>query len=63
LPHAQEDEAWFEKGKELYEDQCVTCHGDSGEGVDGAYDGPLEGDLSLRRLKDYIVKTMPEDDA
>jgi len=59
---AQDNDAWFAKGKELYLDQCATCHGENGEGVEGAYDDPLEGDLSLRRLKDYVVKTMPEDD-
>ncbi|QEG23067.1 DUF1592 domain-containing protein [Mariniblastus fucicola] len=60
--NAQVEEPWFAKGKELYVDQCATCHGDQGQGVEGAYENTLEGDLSLRRLKDYIVKTMPEDD-
>lgn len=59
---AKQDEAWFAKGKELYLDQCATCHGEQGEGVDGAYEHTLEGDLSLRRLKDYVAQTMPEDD-
>ena len=59
---SQEKDDWFEQGKELYADQCATCHGEHGEGVEGAYDNTLTGDLSLRRLKDYVVKTMPEDD-
>jgi len=59
---AQEKEPWFEKGKELYLDQCATCHGDHGEGVEGAYEDPLEGDLPVRMLSEYVDKTMPEDD-
>ncbi len=53
---------WFAKGKEIYADQCATCHGDQGEGVEGAYNSPLQGDLSKKRLLEYIDKTMPEDD-
>ena len=43
---SQEQEPWFAKGKEIYLDQCATCHGDMGQGVDGAYESALEG-LSL----------------
>lgn len=57
---AQDD--WFEKGEEIYADQCASCHGDQGEGSEGAYENPLHGDLSKKRLLEYIDKTMPEDD-
>ena len=59
---AQENQPWFAQGKEQYLDQCAACHGEQGEGVEGAYEHPLKGDQSLRRLASYIVETMPEDD-
>ena len=59
---AQEQEPWFAKGKEIYLDQCASCHGDMGQGVDGAYENALEGDKSLSQLSEYVAETMPEDD-
>jgi len=49
-------------GKAIYARLCAECHGDRGQGVDGEYDDPLKGELSLEALAKDIDKTMPEDD-
>jgi len=41
--------------------QCASCHGKDGMGVDGEYDEPLVGERTLRSLARKIEKTMPED--
>ncbi len=48
-------------GAVIYRKLCVECHGDHGQGVDGKYDEPLTGNLSLAALAKKIDKTMPED--
>jgi len=47
-------------GRELYVRQCLSCHGEKGEGV-GEQKRALEGDLSVGELADRIQRTMPED--
>ena len=49
-------------GREIYRHLCVKCHGKSGEGVKGKYDGALHGDWSLEKLSRFIDKSMPDDD-
>lgn len=49
-------------GREIYQRQCASCHGQKGEGVPGKYDGPLHGDRTLEKLTGYIERNMPEDD-
>ena len=49
-------------GKTIYQDQCADCHGEKGEGVEGAYEQRLSGVLTLFELENYITKTMPEGD-
>nr|MDQ3624610.1 cytochrome c [Verrucomicrobiota bacterium] len=49
-------------GREIYRAQCTKCHGDKGEGVEGEYEEPLQGDWSIAKLARVIAKTMPEDD-
>ncbi len=50
------------RGREIYRQQCVKCHGKNGEGVKGKYNDALVGDWSLEKLTRYIDKNMPEDD-
>lgn len=35
--HASSDEPFLRRGARLYERQCAQCHGDEGEGAQGAY--------------------------
>ncbi len=51
----------FELGKEIFRAQCVSCHGDQGQGNKEHYDQPLFGDLSVRELAKVIQETMPEE--
>ncbi len=48
------------RGAAIYKSQCADCHGAMGQGVEGAYDRPLVGDLATSQLADVIDKTMPE---
>ncbi len=48
-------------GQQLYEQQCVRCHGPRGEGVADVYDETLQGDHSLEELTRIIHETMPEE--
>lgn len=48
-------------GKEIYQKQCVKCHGKNGEGVKGKYDEALAGDWAPEKLARVIAKTMPDD--
>ena len=58
-----DDEAMREKGRKIYTNLCVDCHGSQGEGVEGAYETPLFGDSSVGELSDVVTDTMPEGDA
>ncbi|HUE74962.1 MAG TPA: DUF1592 domain-containing protein [Pirellulaceae bacterium] len=49
-------------GEAIYKEQCASCHGGKGEGVDEFYPTPLIGDRSLAELTQYIDESMPEDD-
>ena len=49
-------------GKNIYTDQCASCHGQAGEGHPDHFADPLYGDLSLDQLRQLIVDTMPEED-
>lgn len=55
--------ATLQRGAEIYTNQCLECHGDKGQGVEGAYEKPLAGDRSLDWLTRRIEKTMPEGEA
>ncbi len=48
-------------GSEIYQQQCASCHGASGEGTIESYPHPLAGDRSVGELTQYISKSMPED--
>lgn len=47
-------------GATIYAKQCAECHGDMGQGVEGAYEKPLAGDRTLDWLTKRIDRTMPE---
>ena len=49
-------------GRAIYSKQCASCHGDSGQGVEGEYEDALYCDWSLGKIKRYVEKNMPEDD-
>lgn len=48
-------------GSVIYQKMCAECHGAKGQGVDGKFDEPLTGELSLEALARKIERTMPED--
>jgi len=48
-------------GEQIYRDQCVRCHGKSGEGTADNYPEPLIGDKSIPQLTALIHETMPDD--
>src|SRR5437764_7261869 len=48
-------------GEQIYKQQCVRCHGPSGEGTK-KYPHALAGDRSVPQLAQLIAKTMPEND-
>ena len=50
------------RGRAIYLKQCASCHGESGQGVQGEYNDALYGDWSLGKIKRYVEKNMPEDD-
>ncbi|MGE9267513.1 MAG: DUF1588 domain-containing protein [Verrucomicrobiales bacterium] len=47
-------------GEKIYREQCASCHGEQGEGVDSEYDEALTGTRSIESLARVIHKTMPE---
>jgi len=49
-------------GREIYRRQCASCHGRTGEGVEGKYDHALQGNRSIEKLTRYVELNMPEDD-
>ena len=48
-------------GEQIYQQQCLSCHGKQGEGSK-TYGHPLEGDRPVGQLAKYIAKSMPDDD-
>jgi hypothetical protein len=50
-----------QKGREIFRQLCVKCHGRNGQGVKGKYDSALHGDWPLERLARYIDRNMPDD--
>jgi hypothetical protein len=48
-------------GRDIFRRHCAKCHGRNGEGVNGNYDGPLQGDRPLEKLTRYIERNMPDD--
>lgn len=50
------------RGAEIWEQQCATCHGITGGGVQGKYEHRLSGPGSLEELASLIEQTMPEED-
>jgi hypothetical protein len=48
-------------GRDLYRQQCASCHGKAGEGVPDEYQDPLTGDWPVEKLARYIQRFMPED--
>lgn len=48
------------RGKAIYQQLCVDCHGEQGKGVETVYPQALIGDLSVNELAAYIEKAMPE---
>src|SRR6266480_4486307 len=49
------------RGREIFQQLCVKCHGRNGEGVKGKYDDALRGDWPIEKLIRYIDKNMPDD--
>src|SRR5256885_10329773 len=49
------------RGREIFRQLCVKCHGRNGEGVKGKYDDALRGDWAIEKLVRYIDKNMPDD--
>jgi mono/diheme cytochrome c family protein len=49
-------------GERIYRERCASCHGESGQGVEGGYSRPLAGNKSVDQLARFIAKSMPEDD-
>src|SRR5438477_10671155 len=47
-------------GRDIFRQRCAACHGRNGEGVNGKFDGPLQGDRSLEKLTRYIESNMPD---
>jgi mono/diheme cytochrome c family protein len=54
-------EAALEAGEAVYRLRCASCHGASGEGVEGKHPQPLAGERSVAHLARFIEKSMPED--
>ncbi|MCW5555663.1 MAG: DUF1592 domain-containing protein [Verrucomicrobiae bacterium] len=49
-------------GHDIYQQQCASCHGASGEGVKEKHEGALQGDRTLEGLTRYIDRAMPDED-
>jgi cytochrome c553 len=48
-------------GRKIFLKQCAKCHGPTGEGVKGKFEGPLQGERPLDKLTRYIERNMPDD--
>lgn len=59
-PAATPADTLLERGSAIYTKQCLECHGDKGQGVEGAYEKPLAGDRTLAWLTRRVERTMPE---
>lgn len=57
---AQDPPPSFDAGQAIYREQCLSCHGERGQGSTEHYDAPLHGDLSTNELARVIQETMPE---
>lgn len=55
-----DEEELRRRGEQIYAAMCAACHGERGEGVDGAYSASLIGDDSIGQLTHVIAETMPE---
>jgi hypothetical protein len=53
-------QALAKRGGELFSQLCASCHGERGQGAEGAYERPLAGDGSIVELAEVISQTMPE---
>lgn len=60
LPHATAADA--PTGAQIYQKQCASCHGATGQGTPDDYPRPLAGDRSAAQLASLIARTMPKDD-
>ena len=49
-----------DRGEVIWKESCADCHGELGEGVEGAFERPLIGDDSVGQLTKLIDRTMPE---
>ncbi len=54
------DVSQLERGQAVYQETCASCHGEHGEGVEGAFGDPLIGDDSIGQLAARVERTMPE---
>lgn len=62
-PEEYRSQSWWVQGEQIYQNLCIDCHGDQGQGVAGKYDETLYGDRSLESLTRLVDETMPEDHA
>lgn len=62
ISNASSAEDLNSRGLQAYKNLCADCHGENGEGVEGASESPLHGTRSLEDLTRIIVQTMPEGD-
>lgn len=61
-PYVAGQEPAPSRGAEIWQNQCVACHGSAGTGVSGKYEHQLTGPATLEELASLIEQTMPEDD-
>ncbi len=55
------DSAGDSLGQQIFQEHCIRCHGDRGQGSEQHRD-PLHGDLPIEDLARYIDETMPEEE-
>ncbi|WP_146390056.1 DUF1588 domain-containing protein [Allorhodopirellula solitaria] len=55
-------EAMRAAGAVIFDAQCASCHGESGQGTEDYFPDPLTGDASIGELAELITDTMPEED-
>lgn len=58
---APDSDALRERGQAIYKQQCVVCHGATGQGVEDFYPEALVGDSTIGQLAEIISETMPEE--